>query len=120
MSIVHHRAIIDCLIYGLIVVDIISRAEPRVMRDELQSLRKSLFDFELQRIVVAACIHAKVVPHVRRAASQHIRRQNIRQATDSLGDRAIRIGETVEEGTPAVRSYEWIAKTNDASLIGVI
>jgi len=88
------------------------------MRDELKSLGESLFDFELQRIVFAAGIHAKVVPHVRRAASQLIRQRNISLAADSHRDRAIRIGKAVEEGTPVVRSDAAI--TDDASLIGVI
>jgi len=87
------------------------------MRDELQSLGNSLFDFELQRIVIAAGIHAKVVVQVRRAASQLIRQWNIGQATDSLRDRAIRIDVMVEEGTCVVRTRSAIP--GDASLIGV-
>ena len=73
------------------------------MRHELQSLGDSLFHFELQRIVIAARVHAKVVAHVRRATGQLIRHRNISQAADSLRDRAVRIRKTVEEGTPAVR-----------------
>src|SRR6202158_4759292 len=95
-----------------------SRTGPGVMRDELQSLGNSLFDFDLQRIVIAACIHAKVVPQVRRAASQLIRKWNIGQATDSLRDREIRIDVMVEEGTCAVRVRS--AVPGDASLIDVI
>src|SRR5437879_8899787 len=95
-----------------------SRARKSVMRDELESLGYSLFHFELQRIVVAACIHAKVVPQVRRAASQLIRQWNIGQATDSLRDRAIRIDVMVEEGTCVVRVRSPIP--SNASLINVI
>src|SRR5882762_9173799 len=92
---------------------------PSVMRDELQSLGNSLFDFELQRIVIAAGIHAKVVVQVRRAASQLIRQWNIGQATDSLRDRAIRIDVMVEEGTCVVRTTHVPSSTITSILIAL-
>src|SRR6266850_915108 len=86
------------------------------MRYELQSLRESLFHFELQRSVIAACVHTKVVSHVRRAAGQWYELARVVRVWNWIGW----ITKSVKERTSAVRSYVRIAKTDDASLIGVI
>src|SRR5213078_16154 len=56
-----HGAISNLRINGEIVAVIESRHGPGVVRNELKSLRDSLFHFDLQRVVLAACIHTKVV-----------------------------------------------------------
>src|SRR5260221_1854290 len=72
------------------------------------------FSFDLQRIVVAACIHTKVVPHVRRAASQRYELARVVRIRDQVAW----ISESASKRTPLVRGDA--AKTNDASLIEVI
>src|SRR6266852_2427367 len=55
-----HGAIGYLGIDGEIVAVIESRAGEGIMRHELKSLGDSLFDFKLQRIVIAVRIHAKI------------------------------------------------------------
>ena len=104
-----HGAIGDLGVDAEIVAVIESRAGEGVMRDELKSLGDSLFGFDLQRVVIAACIHAKVVAKVRRAAHQRCARGWIDES---------RIAEFVEERTTLVRSDG--AVTDHAFLIDVV